>query len=188
MADTKMRIKIRRDTSARWYEVNPLLLVGEQGYESDTGKMKIGDGSTRWVGLPYFGNDITQSDGRLSTTRIELQDSTVEELKKLGVYSGAEELETQDQATNILIDSIFDTKDKLDEAITKLNIKVDSTKTELLETVEEIRDDVNEVIQDMVALKNQTISEIEEDIDDLESTKISRNLTSNLTRLPSLLS
>ena len=59
MAETKMRIKIRRDLSTKWTSINPTLLVGEQGYETDTGKMKIGDGSSRWNSLPYFGTDVT---------------------------------------------------------------------------------------------------------------------------------
>ena len=47
-------IQLRRDTAANWTSANPRLLQGEQGYETDTGKMKIGDGSTAWTGLDYF--------------------------------------------------------------------------------------------------------------------------------------
>lgn len=49
------RIQFRRDTSANWTTNNPILLQGEFGYESDTGYAKIGDGSSSWVILPYFG-------------------------------------------------------------------------------------------------------------------------------------
>jgi hypothetical protein len=45
--------KQRRDTAANWTSANPTLLAGELGYESDTGKFKIGDGSTAWTALAY---------------------------------------------------------------------------------------------------------------------------------------
>jgi hypothetical protein len=46
-------IKLRRDTAANWASTNPTLAAGEQGYESNTGLSKIGDGSTTWTALPY---------------------------------------------------------------------------------------------------------------------------------------
>lgn len=45
--------KQRRDTAANWTAANPTLLAGELGYESDTGKWKVGDGSTIWNSLGY---------------------------------------------------------------------------------------------------------------------------------------
>lgn len=48
------QIKLRRDIASNWTTVNPILGSGEQGYETDTGAMKIGDGSTSWNNLPYF--------------------------------------------------------------------------------------------------------------------------------------
>lgn len=47
-------IKFRRDTLGRWATANPVLSEGEPGYEKDTGRLKIGDGSTRWLDLPYY--------------------------------------------------------------------------------------------------------------------------------------
>lgn len=49
-----LTIRFRRDTSARWIEANPVLAQGEPGFESDTGKFKIGDGDARWLDLEYF--------------------------------------------------------------------------------------------------------------------------------------
>ena len=48
------RILTRRDTSILWNYNNPVLLTGEQGYETDTGRLKIGDGQTNWSDLPYL--------------------------------------------------------------------------------------------------------------------------------------
>lgn len=47
------QIQIRRGTAAQWTSANPTLASGEFGYETDTGKFKIGDGSTAWTSLSY---------------------------------------------------------------------------------------------------------------------------------------
>ena len=47
------KIQIRRDTASNWTSSNPTLSQGEQGYETDTGKLKIGNGSTAWTSLGY---------------------------------------------------------------------------------------------------------------------------------------
>jgi hypothetical protein len=49
------QIQIRRGTAAQWTSANPTLASGEFGYESDTGKFKIGNGSTAWTSLSYQG-------------------------------------------------------------------------------------------------------------------------------------
>jgi hypothetical protein len=48
------RIQTRVDTAANWTSANSLLLAGEWAYESDTGKLKIGDGVTLWNSLAYY--------------------------------------------------------------------------------------------------------------------------------------
>jgi len=47
-------IKLRRGTAAQWTAADPILAAGEPGFETDTGKHKIGDGVTAWSGLSYF--------------------------------------------------------------------------------------------------------------------------------------
>lgn len=47
-------IRLRRNTSAQWAALNPILDSGEQGLETDTGRVRIGDGQTRFVALDYF--------------------------------------------------------------------------------------------------------------------------------------
>ena len=49
------QIQIRRGTASQWTSANPTLAAGEFGYESDTGKFKIGNGSTAWTSLSYQG-------------------------------------------------------------------------------------------------------------------------------------
>ena len=47
------KIQFRRDTAINWSNTNPTLAQGEPGLETDTGKVKYGDGNTNWTGLTY---------------------------------------------------------------------------------------------------------------------------------------
>jgi hypothetical protein len=54
------QIQVRRGTASQWTSANPTLASGEWGYETDTGKVKIGDGTTAWNSEPYIGGgDVT---------------------------------------------------------------------------------------------------------------------------------
>jgi len=52
------RMQQRRGTAAQWISTHdgdgPILNPGELGFETDTGKFKIGDGVNHWVDLDYF--------------------------------------------------------------------------------------------------------------------------------------
>jgi hypothetical protein len=48
------KIQVRRDSSADWTTINPVLSEGEIGFETNTGKFKIGNGSSAWSALDYF--------------------------------------------------------------------------------------------------------------------------------------
>ena len=50
-------IQIRRDTAANWNGADPILAQGELGLETDTDKLKVGDGLTPWVSLGYLIDD-----------------------------------------------------------------------------------------------------------------------------------
>jgi hypothetical protein len=45
-------------TATRWAELNPVLEIGSEGIESDTGLTKVGDGVSRWTDLPYPGTRV----------------------------------------------------------------------------------------------------------------------------------
>ena len=85
MADKKTlntRIQLRNDLAETWKSRNPVLLKGEMGVETDTRKIKIGDGTTVWTSLAYVGADVNDilaviNDNRDTCTQIELtQDQT----------------------------------------------------------------------------------------------------------------
>ena len=46
----------RRGTAAQWTAANPVLAAGEIGFETDTSKFKMGNGSSAWTALTYFAN------------------------------------------------------------------------------------------------------------------------------------
>ena len=49
----KTTFKVRRGLADSWKKQNPVLAYGEPGFEKDTYKLKIGDGTTEWNLLPY---------------------------------------------------------------------------------------------------------------------------------------
>ena len=53
------RIQLRRDISANWISRNPILAEGEIGIETDTNKLKIGNGVSAWNILNYYESAIS---------------------------------------------------------------------------------------------------------------------------------
>lgn len=79
------QIQVRRGTASQWTSANPTLAAGEWGYETDTGKVKIGNGSTAWASLGYTGSGTVTSitagtglsGGTITTSGTIAIDSTV---------------------------------------------------------------------------------------------------------------
>ena len=67
------RMQQRRGTALQWTNSDPVLEAGEMGWESDTNKFKIGDGTNDWSDLQYF-NDVQDLAGALTGTYLELGD------------------------------------------------------------------------------------------------------------------
>lgn len=61
------KIQHRRGTASQWTSTNPVLASGEIGIESDTNKIKFGNGTTNWAGLPYFGTGAVPGGGTSTT-------------------------------------------------------------------------------------------------------------------------
>ena len=66
-----VQIQLRHDTAANWAMVNPLLAVGEVGVETDTSKVKLGNGVTPWNGLPYGLGATNPSASAVATTALQ---------------------------------------------------------------------------------------------------------------------
>ena len=71
MADKTLniRIQLRNDTAENWNTKNPVLLEGEMGVETDTGKTKIGNGTDNWTTLKYSGVDEDTIKGIIDKNR-----------------------------------------------------------------------------------------------------------------------
>jgi hypothetical protein len=67
-------IQVRRDTAANWTSANPTLAQGELGVETDTLKVKCGNGSTAWTGLSYL---IDTGDYITTTSTSTLTNKTI---------------------------------------------------------------------------------------------------------------
>jgi hypothetical protein len=67
------RMQQRRGTAAQWTSADPILAAGEIGFETDTSKFKVGDGTNNWSDLTYFLSedvlDGTLDDYILSSTK-----------------------------------------------------------------------------------------------------------------------
>ena len=64
-----IRIQLRNDTAENWNTQNPVLLEGEMGVETDTGKTKIGNGTDHWKALKYSGVDEDTIKGIIDNNR-----------------------------------------------------------------------------------------------------------------------
>ena len=89
-------IQIRRDTAANWTSANPTLAQGELGVETDTDKIKIGDGSTAWTSLGYL---IDTGSYLVASNNLSDVASAATALTNLGLTATAAELNALDGIT-----------------------------------------------------------------------------------------
>jgi hypothetical protein len=55
-------IQFRRGTASEWTSQNTVLSAGELGFETNTGRFKIGDGEAAWNSLGYLGAEYGEVD------------------------------------------------------------------------------------------------------------------------------
>jgi hypothetical protein len=63
-----IQVQYRRGTAAQWTSANPTLAVGEPGYETDTGKFKVGTGAAAWTSLSYSSGPVGPTGAAASLT------------------------------------------------------------------------------------------------------------------------
>jgi hypothetical protein len=61
------RIKLRRDTAVNWDDENPVLALGEPGFDTTNDKLKIGDGQTAWQDLDYLAGGADLGKFKIAT-------------------------------------------------------------------------------------------------------------------------
>ena len=110
MAEITLRttFRIKRGTSQAWSKVNPILAYGEPGFEKDTNKLKIGDGSKRWNNLSYVNEFVLGDDGKSVTyedNTLSLYGYNSAEVGQFPI-KGQNNLEWVDQASSITDEDI----------------------------------------------------------------------------------
>lgn len=77
MAEPGVVIQLRRGPSAEWALDNPVLKLGETGWETDTLRVKLGDGVTAWNDLPFAADEaasVAAEVVRAMAAEADLQD------------------------------------------------------------------------------------------------------------------
>ena len=81
--------KFKRAEAAVWTSKNPVLERGEPGFEIDTGKLKIGNGTSDWNSLNYIGGS---DDATIDNKITEAFDSFVAQTSEDGNINTFKEL------------------------------------------------------------------------------------------------
>ena len=77
------RIQLRRGISTTWTTDNPELAQGEVGFETDTGKFKIGDGIHLWNSLSYATLKPSEITDAISASSLGTTDDLPEGVQNL---------------------------------------------------------------------------------------------------------
>ena len=87
MAVIYQTIQLKRGMASAWVKNNPVLLAGEAGFELDTNKLKIGDGSTPWNSLPYQNsNSVVNANTKAEFPNIGVVDVIYKASKEQKLY------------------------------------------------------------------------------------------------------
>lgn len=113
------QIKLRRDTAANFTSKNPVLGVGEPAYETDTKKLKIGDGTTAYNSLDYFTSGGGGSTNITATLPLKIVD---------GVIS----LEVDGQTIQIVDGKLHANLDELGNEVNDLSGRVTAAEADIL--------------------------------------------------------
>lgn len=74
------KIQLRHDTAANWASTNPILAEGEAGFETDTNKIKLGDGTKNYNDLEYLTSNSSNAllnDGSNATEGFKVNGITL---------------------------------------------------------------------------------------------------------------
>jgi len=128
------RMQQRKGTAAQWTAADPILNAGEIGWESDTNKFKIGDGTNHWDDLTYFldstdtgfnAADYVQVTDKDAVNGVAALDADRNVLTKLAVvFEGAtaDSFETKLEVTDPTADRTIGIPDASGTMITTANL------------------------------------------------------------------
>ena len=114
------QIKLRRDTAANFTSKNPVLGAGEPAYETDTKKLKIGDGTTAYTQLEYFSTGGGGGSTNISATL------------PLKIVDGVISLDVDGQTIQIIDGKLHANLDELGNEVNTLAGEVAGVQADLL--------------------------------------------------------
>lgn len=155
------QIKLRRDTSSAFASSNPILGNGEPAYETDTKKLKIGDGTTAYTQLEYF------SAGGGGSTNIS---ATL----PLKIIDGVISLEVDGQTIQIVDGKLHANLDELGNEVNSLTGEV----TDLSGRVTTVESDVLQKQNTIIA--NSPLQLTESSSIELQSNELSYDNTTGI--------
>ena len=156
------QIKLRRDTSANFTSKNPVLGIGEPAYETDTKKLKIGDGTTAYTQLEYF------SAGGGSTN--------ISATLPLKIVDGVISLEVDGQTIQIVDGKLHANLDELSNTVNTLSGDVET----LLDDLYLTQADVQSNIESITNLQN-ALSDKQDRLNPVAPLGINQTTISNVT-------
>ena len=136
------QIKLRRDTSANFTSKNPVLGIGEPAYETDTKKLKIGDGTTAYTQLEYFTAGGGSSTNITATLPLKIVD---------GVIS----LEVDGQTIQIVDGKLHANLDELSNTVNTLSGDVEVLSDDLHQTQADVQSNIENITNLQNALPNK---------------------------------
>ena len=118
-----IKIRIRRDSTKNWAMANPVLMLGEIAADMDKHGLKVGDGTSKWSELPFYGIEVI-NDLVTGGTNSALSAEQGKELKRL-IDTKADSSALTDLETTLttLINTKVDTT-TFNTALTNLETKL----------------------------------------------------------------
>ena len=116
-------IQIKRGTAAEWLAANPVLALGELGLETDTNKLKAGNGTSSWYELQYIAGSGGGGGGAVTSVNSKTGDVVLvkSDLGLGNVDNTTDAAKPISAATQIALDAKADDVD-----LTALDAKVDT--------------------------------------------------------------
>ena len=84
----KVTLQIRHDEAQDWITRNPILAQGEYGLETDTFLIKVGDGISNWLDLPYLNKLSASYFKTLADGTITFSDDFMNKIHALEAAAG----------------------------------------------------------------------------------------------------
>lgn len=112
------QIQLRRDTAANFASKNPVLGIGEPAYETDTKKLKIGDGTTAYNSLDYFAGGGGSTEFRV--------------VQPLKLVDGTLTLQIDEQTIQVVDGKLHANLDELGNEVNSLSGRVTAAEADIL--------------------------------------------------------